>query len=497
MIIINPAIVEETQPHLLSKYMFASVPFGIGYLAAVLREANLPFRIIDEQLTPLKKEEIELEAGRLQHPKIVGFSCLTLGYSRAVKLAKAFKLIDPDIITIAGGIHASVCPDEILKTGQFDYIVRNEGEKILLDLYRVLADGGDPEKILGISFISNGEIRHNKDRFPMENLDALPRFPYDLFERHLAQKACIAPIMSSRGCPFNCIFCSQQTITSKVRYFSIERVIEDIRLLVEHYNAKSIFFLDDNFMLSKNRFYNMLDEIISEGLHKKATFLAQMRGDSIDREILDKLWAANFRHLSFGLETGSERLMKILKKGETVRQVAEAIRMAATYGFTTVATIMYGIPTETREERKMGERLVKSLPLNAMRYNIVVPYPGTELYEMAKKNGTFNPDSDYKNFNVQYNVISNNIVYVPEGTNRYELIYDAFFANLKFNLRWESLKKMKKGALLGGVINIPVKWYRSPTICWDLFCLGAQFIMRALNIFFNFHFRKNRDCYKS
>lgn len=220
--------------------------------------------------------------------------------------------------------------------------------------------------------------------------------------------------------------------------------------------------MDDNISVNKKHFIELCDAIISNGLHKKAFFHGSMRGDNATNEILDKAVEANFRIIYYGLETGSERLMKVINKGETVREVIEAIERAANKGIAVGTTIIFGLPTETRKDRWDAMKLVRSLPLSSVRFNTLAPYPGTPVYNMVAPEGKILIKGDWENFGVQYMWESDDIPYVPDGNDRIELIFDTMFANLSYYLSLGGLKLLLTQSVAGGnVIKLSSKWYLS------------------------------------
>ena len=179
------------------------------------------------------------------------------------------------------------------------------------------------------------------------------------------------------------------------------------------YNKRYVLFLDDNLLVSRKRIYSLLEEIKKSGLDKKMTFNFQARGDNVDYTLLQDLYNSGFRSVFFGLETASERLMKVIKKGETVAQCIEAVKMAKEIGFHVSATFIYGLPGETHQDRLDSVLLSKNLKLDMVRYNNATPYPGTELYEIARKENRLNIQGIYENFNSVSTFIENPFKKIP------------------------------------------------------------------------------------
>ena len=193
--------------------------------------------------------------------------------------------------------------------------------------------------------------------------------------------------------------------------------------------------------------------------------------------------AANFKMISFGLETGSEKLMKIINKGETVGEVAEAIRMTDQKGIAAAATVIFGLPTETRKERWETIRLVRSLPLSSVRFNTLVPYPGTPVFEMLNSENRLTIKKDWENFAVQYMWEGDALPYVPEGSTGYQLMFDAMLANLSYYLSFSGIKGIFKSSFAGGnVITFRKAWYLSPKTMYRLFRLFFYLVRRFLYV---------------
>lgn len=437
VLFINPAIRKETQPPLVSSMVFSSPPLGLGYIAAHLRQKHkdIEIRIIDEAVTPLSDSRLNDELNNSGSNAIVGISCLTATYARALELARRIKSVRGALTVVFGGAHPTALPDESLNTGVVDIVVRNEGEETMLELYELLSNRNSLDRVKGISYLKDGCIRHNPNR-EMLKLSTLPKFPYDFFEKNINHYSDFGFMLSSRGCPFDCIFCSNRLVTGRAyRVFPIEYVVEQIKTLVKRYEQRSIFFGDDNILADRRRFFNLIEAIMDKQLHKQAFFNVQVRGDDLTEDVLVQMKKANFKMVACGVETGSERLLDLLNKKESVEETKRAIVRAKSKGLLTCATFMFGLPSETRAERLATAHLARALPLDSARFNIAVPYPGTRLFEIAKKEGNLYVAPEWRNFNVQYYAFGDDLPYVPSSTGRYTLIFDTMLANLRFYLR--------------------------------------------------------------
>lgn len=483
ILLINPAINPASQNKIVNAMVTNILPTSLGSLVAFLNGAGIEsIRIIDEQMDFIKDDELARVISSLERPRIIGISVLTISSKRAYELAEKIKAIDPGSTVVLGGIHPTVLPEEALRHSGVDAVVRGEGEETFLEIIRNIFQDKDYRKIPGMSFIMNGKVTHNPERPLITDLDNIPPFPYHMFEKDVKRYNSFAAVSSSRGCPYSCTFCSSRNISGKkYRYFSVGRIIYEIKLLVEKYGQKTVWFMDDNPAANPNRFIRLLDGIIENGLHKKAQFHCSMRGDNLNEEILKKCKTANFKIIYFGLETMSEPLMEIINKAETVKQVTDAIKKTHAAGLAAGATLIFGLPTETRKDRWDAIRAVRKLPLQTVRFNTLTPYPGTPVYEELKKQDKLLIKDNWENFGVQYMWEGNDIPYVPDGNSRYELIFDTMYANFSFYLSFSGIKRMVRSSLAAGnVIQLKKRWFLSPKTLWNIsrlfFYLGRRFL---------------------
>ncbi len=463
MILINAQDRRTDKLGAFARYVPLSIPIGIASLAAYLIDKGHNVRIWDDAIKMLTPEDIKELLKDCEKPYIFGVSCLTASISRGFAIAKYIRRTFPDAKIIFGGIHPTVLPEATLNSGLADFVIRKEGEVPLERLYIALKRGASYEDINNLSFKKNGKIIHNST-MPGPDMNTLPPFPYYLFEKH-KDRYDFGFVIGSRGCPYNCIFCSQRSITGGgFTYRSAEKVVDDIELLVNEYNRKLITFSDDNMLTNKERIRVMCDLIQKRGLHKKVAIDCQVRGDDISEDILKRLKAANFITLNFGLETASERLMHLVNKKETVETNLRALQMAKEFGFQLSGTFILGLPSEIKEERLESYKLARKY-LDYVRFNNATPYPGTKLYEIAKEEGRLNIGKDWENLNACGTLVEGAfskkpLPYVPLGTTEMELKLDILKYNLFFSFRWKVIKNLvnrKKGT--SGWFKMKKNWF--------------------------------------
>ena len=492
MILISPSGDRQRKLGVFAKYVPLSVPYGIGALAGYLHSKGKKAEVIDEEIEPVSLETLRLISRRLDRPYIFGISCLTAGIARGIEIAKMIKSTKEfyDAKIIFGGIHPTVLPDEVLESACADIVVRNEGEKTLEILYERIKDGKEYLNVKGISFKSDGQIVHN-DCSELMDLDSLPSFPYDLFYKYSARYA-LGFITSSRGCPYDCIFCSQRSISGKYyRFRSPESVVDEIDYLYKVRGQNYITFQDDNFLPNKERATRLCELIINK-FNSKIMFDCQARADNVDDEVLAIMKKAGFRLIHVGIECANDRLLKLVQKRESLSQIMRGIRSIKGHGIRVSGTFILGLPTETAGDRRAAYELAKELDLDYVRFNNATPYPGTKLYEMAQRNGQFNPGTNWENLNACGSLVEsplrrNRLSFVPEGVSEGELRNDIIKYNLFFSLRPKRVLRLLFDRVgPAGWFELPKRWFLKPDEWYYLLQfilkIGLNFIMAIFSI---------------
>jgi len=388
---------------------------GLGYLAAVLNQHGLETRVYYTDRLP-GQAHISLRdifTGQAQYldiiknpghplwaeivdeiadysPDLVGFSLVTPTYKGAVLLAQAIKQRDPGIQVVVGGPHATFAAQSLLECPAFDYVIRGEGEYTLL----ALAEGREPSTIAGLTYRDAwGVVRTNPDRELIADLDQLP-FPdpkFDLNPRPLNDD--FEMIMTGRGCPFHCVFCaSPQLWKHRVRLRSVENVLSEIQFKYEMYGAKRFYFIDDVFNINMQRTMNLCQAIIQAGL--KIEWICEARLDHLSRSLLDAMRQSGCNRIKLGVESGSERVLRLMKKGIKLDQVRQAVALVKESDIDLTLYFLLGFPGETAEEAQQSIALARELDPNYCSLGIVAPYYGTELYDMLQAQGQLPSGTD-------------------------------------------------------------------------------------------------------
>ncbi len=475
MLLINPA--SEKFGGFLSRYVPIGIPVAVGSLAGYLRQNGIKVHVLDEEVTDVTPDSLAAALDGLEKPYVIGFSCLTAHVARAYEMSKMVKRLYPDSIVITGGLHASALPEESLEHDTIDIVVRGEGEQALLQLYRAIREGKPWTDIGGLSYRLNGETKHNPEAPLIPDLDDLPMFPYDMFTHPRYEMGFIT---SSRGCPYKCTYCSQRMLTgTSYRYKSATRIVDELQILIEDYGQKQILFYDDNFSFKQRRVIEVCDQIVERGLHRKCSFSIQTRADNIPDPIIPHMRKANFVHVGFGMETGSERLAKIIVKGETVADHVDAVKRCQKAGFETSLFMIFGLPTETAKEREETYKLVQGLNVQMSKYNNLIPYPGTPLYTDLKNSPRVKTLPGWANFNSTLSATRSifdktPLPYVPETMGEFELKRDIIRYNFRTYIKWKPILAILTRQKGVGWVSLPEKWYLNPTELYHVTRVGLN-----------------------
>jgi len=419
------------------------VPVGIGYLMAVLKQNGIQSICYDEQVENNIVSKIKKDINAFPKPYIFGFSVLTAAFSNAIQIAGKLKQLYPDCIIIFGGIHPTAMPDECLSYQQVDIVVRGEAEEMISELYMSIMSQKGFDHIPSVSYKKGNKNIHNPRSEGTIDLNSLPSFPYNLFQNKSYDSGFV---MSSRGCPYNCFFCSNKINSQrKFRYRDPDLVVKELEMLFYDYDRKYVYFIDDNLVADKNRIIELAHKIKDSRIAGKMIFNFQARGDNSDNEVLTELFQAGFRGVYFGIETASENLIKTLNKGETVQQVVNAINNAKKIGYHVSGNFIFALPGETHQDRMDAVKLTKTLNLDLVKYNNATPYPGTELYNIALKENKLNIKGSYENINSVSTFIENPFnkipfAYVPKGNSEKGIRHDILYGYFSFYFNLKSLK---------------------------------------------------------
>lgn len=369
---------------------------GIAYLSAFLKANGVEILAIDASFDGTSPSKMDASIVRFE-PQILGFTAMTHEIVNVAKTAKRLKESLPDSLVVIGGPHATVAPLRTLKEfSVFDIAIIGEGELTFNEIIQTiesdfgkvsLKSNGEVharltdklKAIQGIAFRLENDVKINPRRELIQDLDSLPFPSYD----HLNRKVETYPIFSSRGCPNCCIFCCR-IMGNRIRVRSPKNVVDEVKYAVEKFGSKRIDFADETFTFPKERAQAICDLMIKEGLNKRIKWVAQSRVTGVSRELFDKMKEAGCVRVGFGVESGNAEMLRIMKKGITLDDASRTINHAKKSGLKTVSFFIIGHPYETTQTISDTIEFATKLNTSLVSFGIMVPYPGTEIYEMAR-----------------------------------------------------------------------------------------------------------------
>ncbi|MEA3364881.1 MAG: PssD/Cps14F family polysaccharide biosynthesis glycosyltransferase [Candidatus Hydrogenedentes bacterium] len=383
------------QPTYVSGFSSDQPPTGLAYLASVLQQEGCEVRVIDASVERLTVEQTarRIEA---QHPDIVGVTVTTPLLPGALAVVRRLRADMPEPpIFVAGGPHPTVAPEDLLGSGVFDYVVRNEGEETLREFVRCLFEDKPLDNIQGLSRREGNEIIHHPRRELCDDLRDFPWPDWSLFPLYkyssLARKHDFSlSILTSRGCPYNCTFCYKGVYGNRLRMREPEDVVDEWQMLIERYRPHEIAVIDDNFTMWPARAAEICELLVKRGLHTVPWSTTNgIRVNTAYPEVLKVMKEAGCYRVYFGIESGVQRVLDALNKRITVDQAREAVANARKAGLEVGAYFMLGNVGETPEDMDTTIDFAMSLDLDIIQYTIATPYPGTQMYRQIEEDGRF------------------------------------------------------------------------------------------------------------
>lgn len=411
-------------------------PISLSWLAAVLQKKGYEVLIYDADcnVNPTKMDYTRLEDDYPDYlksvknenhpiwqemrkkindfkPDIVGITVWTTFAASAFKVASLCKEYDEDLPVIMGGPHISIKYDEVIKIcSHVDFLVRGEGEETILELVNVLQEyvntkrkdnlSNDLSRIKGLSYRDNNQIVHNPPRPFIKDLNSIPYPARELlWNKNTYNSEDMGLLMTSRGCPYNCFYCATSIWQRKLRYRSIDNVINEIKLVIDNYDTQQFTFKDDSFTVNRQRVMEFCDALKEENLD--ISWDCNTRVDLIDEELLKTMKSAGCNSIKVGIETGSDRLLKLINKKTTLTQARKAAKLIRKVGIHWTGYFMMGLPSETKQETYQTLKFMRELKPDFASLSTYEPFPGTRLFEIGIEKGLVQKDRGLEDF---YNI---------------------------------------------------------------------------------------------
>jgi len=357
-------------------------PLGLGYIAGSLIKDGHNVKLLD-----CIKEDIDvLKEIRETSPDFIGITILSISYGVAIKLIKDIRK-NSDTKIVIGGAHVSALPEQSLKDTEADFAVIGEGE----ETFRELCSNNDYKNINGLAFRKDEEIIINKPRDLIKDIDSIPfpaweiinpdtypPTPHGAFYKHFP----IAPITTTRGCPFNCIFCASKcTWKQKLRVRSAKNVVDEIEYLNKKFGIQEFHFEDDNFTFSRSHVVDVCNEILERKLNIVWACPNGVRIDKLDYEIVSLMKKSGCYQLSFGIESGSQEIINSINKHMDLKIVPNVVKMVKSLGIKTCGFFIVGLPEDTKETIEETINFSISVPFDVAQFSRFIPLPGTKPFD--------------------------------------------------------------------------------------------------------------------
>jgi len=365
------------------------MPLGLACLAAYLERGNIPVTIVDAWAEGLDQVSLIRRLARIPgDPGIVGVTVMSPTAEEGFATVRTAKAARPACRTIIGGTHPSALPRECLEScPELDFVAVGEGEKLLQALVNELGSRHPAlDAILGLGYRQTGLTRVNGRAEPLRNLDELP-FPayhllpmkrYRMHPPYRLFRKC-ATLMTSRGCPYDCSYCTKSVSGRSFRWQSPERMFEDMERIHASEGIRQFHFYDDDFPLPRTRLHEFCRLLRDSG--RRFAWSCVARVDHVDPELLADMRRAGCWLISYGIESGSQAILDAAGKGFSVDQIRDAFRWTRAAGIRPLGYVMAGLPGETRETLEATVRLVRELDPDFVSWSITALYPGSRLYD--------------------------------------------------------------------------------------------------------------------
>jgi len=399
---------------------------GVLVLAAVARERGYRVDLVDGKAHATPVEELSRRIAALQ-PDYLGLSATTISVTNAGRIAARVKELAPGVVTILGGPHVSAIPERTLDAfPSIDYGIVGEGEHSLFDLLRRLEARQVVDDVTGLVYRRHGRVQANARAPYLDDLDQLPFPAWDLvpgFPRRFQPtllsypRTPVATVITSRGCPFSCSFCDRSTSGRKGRMHSVDYVVRLCRHLEER-GVRHVIFADDLFTVRKQRVIDLCHAFLEAGFH--FSWSCSSHPNLLDFDTMKLMKQAGCWQIAYGIESGSQRILDVVKREVRIPRMRETLRMTRAAGIRTKGYVMIGHPTEGLDSLAEDVEFLKTVELDICQITKFTPYPGTPAYPTIREHGTF--DEDWERMNAM------NFVFIPQGLSAEVL--EVYFDNL-------------------------------------------------------------------
>ncbi len=453
VVLVNPPLqLQDRYGKDMKHFGGVAEPLGLAYIASYLESKNINVRIIDSQADTLTLDEVVRNI--IEHgDDVVGITMLTPMYGVVKQLCETLKRDYAHGTIVLGGVHCTALPERTLQEiSEADIVCIGEGEITLAEI--VLSADHELGHIRGICFRQGEKLIKTGHREFLNELDALPpparhMLPikkYHLTASRVGESAYCPTIIVARGCPFSCSYCSHP-LGKHFRTHGVKRILHEIHDLIEHYDVFQINIEADTLTVNNEFLNSLCNALIESGLHQRVQWTCESRIDTVNEEILELMRRAGYWQISYGVETGSQRLLDRIHKSIQLVDIERVFLMTQKIGIAIRGFFMLGLPTETKEESLMTIAFAKKLNPLWAQFTLTIPYPGTPMFEELSKNG-FIRTYDWRLYNTWSGWRGTiELPYVPEGRSVEELVSLQKYAMRSFYFRpkvfWRFIRRVR------------------------------------------------------
>lgn len=444
------------QPPIGKRVVSITPALSIPYLAAIVEAKHIKVSVIVSDAEGLNVKETAERVIQLR-PDVVGFSIGTVAAFNSYKIARLVKEKIVNVITIAGGHHVTILPEEVLNNG-IDIVAIGEGEKTIGEFSDYLLKNRKLEDVRGIAYHQGDGITYNEAQTTIDNLDDLPLpawhlMPIEKYNSNFQKTSRNLPVMTSRGCPGQCIFCYKGLFGSKFRMRSPANIVREIAYLRDNFGINSFDFIDDHFAAVPKRAIEVCDLMKKEKINLPWGLPSGIRVDAVTEELLKVLKEAGCYRIGFGVESGNDQVLKFIRKHTTKDQIRKAVRLAQNMNFETDCFFIIGNLGETEQTINDTIEFAVELDPDIAQFTVAIPYPGTEMFDVLRRqNRIISFDwNDYDYFSSGHQVFEHENLKYDVIKKKYSESYRRFYLRPKYVLnklkalrRYSEFKKLIK-----------------------------------------------------
>lgn len=439
VLLVNPPrfhgipVIREERCEITERYSVLP-PYSLLQIGSILRNEGCEVQLIDANGWDLSWEEVAESVTKIDYDVLVfRFTPTTFGWD--TELASISKKKHPSALTAGICWTLRTVPTAVLRSQiDLDVYIREEYETVVSSLISALSEGKDLSTVPGIAYRNGNEIKINGSARPLSDWDSLPLPAYDLLPSlrnyfvNTPHGSPFAMMYASKGCPYSCIYCTERNTKLKKR--SAESILNELRYLKQRFNIKTVSFFDETFTIDRERAITIASCIEKEKL--KIVWYCNTRVDLVDKSLLELMHDGGCGGVSFGVESGSQKILDNAKKGITVEQAEDAIECAKESGMKVYCSFIFGLPGENWSTVDETIRFVKrTLPTGA-QFNVAVPYPGTELHRIAVDKGWIKEGANWREMYQHEAVMRTDELSYADLDEARKMAYRALY----FNPRW-------------------------------------------------------------